>query len=33
MLYGGDMLTRHHFLQVSALTAAGYAMAAEPILA
>jgi carboxymethylenebutenolidase len=33
MLYGGDMLTRRHFLQVSALTAAGYAMAAEPILA
>jgi carboxymethylenebutenolidase len=27
------MLTRRHFLQVSALTAAGYAMAAEPILA
>jgi carboxymethylenebutenolidase len=27
------MLTRRHFLQFSALTAAGYAMAAEPILA
>jgi len=27
------MLTRRHFLQISALTAAGYAMAAEPILA
>jgi carboxymethylenebutenolidase len=26
------MLTRRHFLRVSALTAAGYAMAAEPIL-
>lgn len=27
------MLTRRHFLQVSALTAAGYALAAEPVLA
>jgi hypothetical protein len=27
------MLTRRHLLQFSALTAAGYAMAAEPILA
>ena len=27
------MLTRRHFLQISALTAAGYAMAAEPTLA
>jgi carboxymethylenebutenolidase len=27
------MITRRHFLQVSALTAAGYAIAAEPILA
>src|SRR4029450_13717786 len=27
------MLTRRHFLQCSALTAAGYALAAEPILA
>ena len=27
------MLTRRLFLRVSALTAAGYAMAAEPILA
>jgi hypothetical protein len=27
------MLTRRHFLQFSALTAAGYALAAEPILA
>jgi carboxymethylenebutenolidase len=33
VLYGGEMLTRRHFLQFSALTAAGYAMAAEPILA
>ena len=27
------MLTRRHFMQVSALTAAGYALAAEPVLA
>ena len=27
------MLTRRHFLRFSALTTAGYAMAAEPILA
>jgi carboxymethylenebutenolidase len=32
-LDGGAMITRRHFLQVSALTAAGYAIAAEPILA
>jgi carboxymethylenebutenolidase len=33
MLDGGDMLTRRYFLRISALTAAGYAIAAEPILA
>jgi carboxymethylenebutenolidase len=33
MLYGEDMLTRCHFMYVSALTTAGYAIAAEPILA
>src|SRR5262245_30642015 len=32
-LMEGKMLTRRHFLRFSALTAAGYAIAAEPILA
>src|SRR5262245_5909540 len=30
---GGAMLTRRHFLRYSAFTAAGYAIAADPILA